>query len=83
MKKIFFAVILVVMFSSVSYGAISQDIYVRQDVFEMYMKHVDAKLDMIIEELKSQREDIKELREEVKDLSDRMVRLEGRMDGLD
>ena len=44
MKRILLMLSLVLIFSSVSYGAVSQDIYVRQDVF-------DAKMEALFERL--------------------------------
>lgn len=38
MKKIFSGLLFIFIFSSVSYGAVSQDIYVRQDVFDAKME---------------------------------------------
>ena len=44
MRKFFAAMLLIILFSSVSYGAVSQDIYVRQDIF-------DAKMEALFERL--------------------------------
>ena len=44
MKKVFSAMLLILLFSSSSFGAVSQDIYVRQDVF-------DAKMEALFERL--------------------------------
>ena len=66
------------MTAGASYGAVSEDmsVYVRKDVFEVYMQNINAKFDMIMEELKEQKRMIA-------DLSDRVANLSGRVDGLD
>ncbi|MBQ6968999.1 MAG: hypothetical protein IJP85_01580, partial [Synergistaceae bacterium] len=69
---------LLLMTAGASYGAVSDDmsVYVRKDVFEVYMQNINAKFDMIMEELKEQKRMIA-------DLSDRVANLSGRLDGLD
>ena len=69
---------LLLMTAGASYGAVSEDmsVYVRKDVFEVYMQNINAKFDMIMEELKEQKRMIA-------DLSDRVANLSGRVDGLD
>lgn len=73
-------------FGTAGYGATSDDVYVRKDVFEVYMQSINAKLDMIIEEQKAQRKDITELTKAVSVLSERVDRnfetLSGRIDGV-
>ena len=75
------------MIGTASYGATSDDVYVRRDVFEVHMQSINAKLDMIIEEQKAQRRDINELSNNVTRLSERIdgvnASLSGRIDGLD
>ena len=88
MKKV--CVLLLVqllVFGTASYGAVSDDVYVRKDVFEVYMQSINAKLDMIIEEQKAQRKDINDLTKAVSVMSERVDRnfetLSGRIDSLD
>ena len=70
MKKITTTILAVLLMSGVSYGAVSDDIYVRKDVYEVQMQGMNTKLDMILEEMRVQREEmkmqVKELREEMK-----------------
>ena len=70
MKKITTTILAVLLMSGVSYGAVSDDIYVRKDVYEAQMQGMNTKLDMILEEMRVQREEmkmqVKELREEMK-----------------
>ena len=85
------------MISSVSYGASSEDIYVRKDVFEIYMQNIDLKIDKILtevgflreeikkqqEEIKKQREEIKIIREDLHELAKGMVALSERVNGVE
>ena len=57
-------------------------VYVRKDVFEVYMQNINEKLDKILEEQKAQRNDITELTKTVSVLSTRMDGLEARMGDL-
>ncbi|MBQ6972621.1 MAG: hypothetical protein IJP86_09750 [Synergistaceae bacterium] len=61
---------LVLVFGTAGYGAVSDDVYVRKDVFEAYMHRVDDKLDMILGLIREQREEhkaqITELKDEIK-----------------
>ena len=70
MKKFLTAVLLICILSGKSYGAVSGDteIYVRKDVFEVYMQRIDEKFDRVFNELKAMREDIKSIREEIKSI---------------
>ena len=53
-------------FGTACYGAVSEDmsVYVRKDVFEVYMQGVNSKLDMLIEQMKEFREELKAQRKE-------------------
>ena len=77
-KFVIVMLMLLLMTAGASYGAVSDDmsVYVRKDVFEVYMQNINAKFDMIMEELKEQKRMIA-------DLSDRVANLSGRVDGLD
>ena len=61
MRKIILSLI-VLFVAGTCYGAISNDAsqYMRKDVFEAYIQSINAKLDIIIQEQKSQQEEIKE-----------------------
>ena len=87
MKKIILTMIFVVWVCSCSYGAVSDDIYVRKDVFEVEMKNINSKLDNILNELASQRKEINTLTQSVAVLSERVdgnfATLSGRIDGLE
>ena len=59
MKKITTMLLVLLLMSGVSYGAVSDDIYVRRDVYEAHMQGMNAKLDMILEQQKELREEMK------------------------
>ena len=78
------------MFETVCYGATSDDVYVRKDVFEAKIEAINAKLDMLLEqtkeikeEQKAQRADINELTRAVSVLSTRVDGVEKNMNSLD
>ena len=73
------------MTAGASYGAVSEDmsVYVRKDVFEVYMQNINAKFDTIMEELKEQKQMIVDLSNRVSNLSEGVANLSGRVDGLD
>ena len=83
MKKIITLVVVLLMVSSESFGAVSDDVYVRKDVFDVHMQSINAKLDMMLEEMKAQRKDINDLMKAVSVMSGRIDGLDKRMDSLD
>ena len=83
-------------FGTACYGAVSEDmsVYVRKDVFEVYMQGVNSKLDMLIEQMKEFREELKAQRKEfqeefkaqrqdISELTRAVSVLSTRIDGLD
>lgn len=76
MKNLFKLLILsfLIMFCSNAYGAVSADMseYVRKDVFELRMDKLDAKIDRIFEELKSQKQEINDLSKNIAVLSQKV-----------
>ncbi len=80
-KKFIPALLIIFIFSSISYGASSDDIYVRKDVFDAKMEAQFNKLHGEIQALGN------ELKGEIKALESRMVgmfnKLEGRLDGME
>ena len=86
MKKIFLTLCLVLSLCSCSYGASSDDIYVRKDVFEVEMRNVNLKLDNVLAKLDQQGEEIKALAQSVAVLSERVdgnyKNLDARMNDL-
>ena len=77
-KKIFLAFAIIFALCSCSFAAENienNDIYVRKDLFEAYMKNIDSKLDTIIKEQALMREDIK-------NIDSRLTKLETKVDGI-
>ncbi len=84
MKKVYVLVLIqLLVFGTVSYGAVSDDVYVRKDVFEAKMETMNGKLDMILEQLRELRDEQKAQRKDINSLSNRISELAGRIDGLD
>ena len=79
MKKIIVIVMLFLVLATESYGAISDDVYVRRDVFEVYMQSMNAKLDMTLEQIKELRGEFKELRGEFKELREEQKTMRGEL----
>ena len=79
MKKIAITLMMLLLVNGVSDGAVSDDVYVRKDVYEANMQGMNTKLDMILELIKEQREEMKAQREEHKA---QMKELKDEMNGL-
>ncbi|MBQ9420086.1 MAG: hypothetical protein IJU31_06915 [Synergistaceae bacterium] len=80
MKKV---LIFMMMFCSCAYGAVSDDVYVRQDVFDAKMETLFNKIHADIADLRVEiKTDIKELNGRIDALSGRVDALSGRVDGL-
>ena len=80
MRKVLSAMILILIFSSVSYASVSEDIYVRKDVFNAEMRNINTKLDNILEELKSQRRELNEVKQGQIELTKTVAVLSERVD---
>lgn len=76
-KKFISALLIIFVFSSISYGASSDDIYVRKDVFDAKMEALFNRLHGEIQALGN------ELKGEMKALGARMDALEKRMGSLE
>ena len=94
MKKVCILVLIQLLLGTACYSAVSEDIYVRKDVFEANMQGINTKLDILLEqmkefkaEMKEQRENIAELTRVVSVLSERVDRnfetLSARIDGVE
>ena len=82
MKKILIAFMIVMMSCSYSFAAENDDVYVRKDLFESYMKNIDSKLDIIMKEQALMREDIKNINSRLTALEARVSKFEAKADGL-
>ncbi|MBQ3645966.1 MAG: hypothetical protein II960_05115 [Synergistaceae bacterium] len=80
MRKVLSAMMLILIFSSVSYASVSEDIYVRKDVFDAEMRNINTKLDNILEELKSQRRELNEVKQGQIELTKTVAVLSERVD---
>ncbi|MBR0233687.1 MAG: hypothetical protein IJQ47_06535 [Synergistaceae bacterium] len=87
MKKIILTIMFVILMCSCSYGATSDDSYVRKDVFEVEMKNINYTLEKILTKLDAQEKSINSLASAVAVLSERVdvnfATLSGRIDGLE
>ena len=83
MKIISTILMLLLTMSSVSYGATSDDVYVRKDVYEANMQGINAKLDMILEQMREFKEEQKAQRKDINELAKSVSVLSARVDGLD
>ena len=77
MKKVCVLLLLhVLVFGTASYGAVSEDMYVRKDVYEAHQQSINSKLDMLLEQMRVQREEqkeqINELRGEMKEFREEL-----------
>ena len=75
MKKILIAFTILISLNSCSFAAENDDIYVRKDLFESYMKNIDSKLEKIDK-------NIEILTQSVAELNVRMTKLETKVDGV-
>ena len=73
MRKIIMAALLLMLMTNSCYGAVSEDIYVRKDVF-------DAKMEAFMAEIRLMNE---QLRGEIRELSSRINGVEKRMSTLE
>lgn len=78
MKKLLIALMFISVTAEVSYGALSEDmsVYVRKDVFEVYMQNINTNMERILQKLET-------LETKVSDMSERMSNISGRIDGLE
>ena len=78
MKKAVLSLIMMLIMVSGSNGAVSEDmsVYVRKDVFEVYMQNINTNMERILQKLDS-------LENKINDVSDRLSNLSGRVDGLE
>ena len=84
MKKIFLAFVIFFVLCSCSLSAENnEDIYVRKDLLESYMKNIDLKFDQVFIQLNKINDKLEILTDSVANLNVRMTKLETRIDGLE
>ena len=83
MTKICVALMLLILTGTASFGAVSDDVYLRKDVFEVYMKNINANTERILQKLDRIDENLSTLNQAVANLSGRVDGLDKRIDALD
>jgi len=82
MKKIFLALMILIILCSSSFGAENDDIYVRKDLLEAYMKNIDIKFDQIFVRLDKIDNKLENLIQAVGELNARVTKVETSIDGV-
>ena len=80
MKKFILTLIITLTFTTSAFAASSDDIYVRKDVFDVHMQNINSKLELILTELKSQRNEINSMRNDINELTKTVSVLSERID---
>ena len=79
-KKIISMLLLLMITSSACYGAVSDDVYLRKDVFDAKMESMNAKLDMLLEQMKNLQEEQKAMRKDLSELTTAVSVMSERID---
>ena len=84
MRKIITALLTLQLMSVAAFGAVSEDmnVYVRKDVFEVYMQNINANQERILQRLDKLDDGIHTLNQTVANLSGRVDGLDKRIDDL-
>ena len=82
MKKILIAFMIVMMSCACAYAAENDDVYVRKDLFEAYMKKIDEKFDQVFAKLDRIDSKLENLTQTVATLNERVTRVEARVEGI-
>ena len=83
MRRVIALIVLSLLTGTASYGAVSEDVYVRKDVFEVYMQNINANQERILQRLDKLDDGIHALNQTVANLSGRVDGLDKRIDSLD
>ena len=75
MRRVIAVIALCLLTGTACYGAVSEDVYLRKDVFEVYMQNMNRNMERIIQKLDS-------LEGKVNDMSERMTGLSERIEGM-
>lgn len=81
MKKFLLAFLIIIAFCSCSYGAVSDDIYVRKDLFEVYMQNINSNSEKIFAKLDRLEENMNDIKKSVANLTERVGKLEEKVEG--
>ena len=84
-KVIITALLMLHVTLGISYGAVSEDmsVYVRKDVFEVYMQNMNANMERMIQRFDRIDQRLDRLDKSVNDLAQTVALMSGRVDGLD
>ena len=82
MKKVVMLLILLLVLVTESYGAVSDDVYVRKDVFEVYMQNINANMERVLQRLDKIDDGLNALNQTVANLSGRVDGIDKRIDSL-
>ena len=84
MKRVVLSLIAVLILAYAAFGATSEDmsVYVRKDVFDVYMQNINVNTERILEELRVQREALIETKQNISVLSARIDGLDARIGDL-
>ena len=82
MKKFLIAFMIVMMSCSCAYAAENEDVYVRKDLFEAYMKKIDEKFDQVFARLDRIDSKLENVETRLTALESRMGKFEAKADGL-
>ena len=89
MKKIITIIMLLLIMSGACYGAVSEDmsVYVRKDVFEVYMQNISANIEKMVQKLDKLEDSVNKrldkLDTDVNKVNQVVANLSGRVEGLD
>ena len=85
MRKVLVVIALILMMSTASNGGVSEDmsVYVRRDVFEVYLQSMNANMERMLQRFDRIDQRLDRLDKSVNDLAQTVALLSGRVDGLD
>ncbi|MBR2208153.1 MAG: hypothetical protein IJ859_05010 [Synergistaceae bacterium] len=82
MRQIFLAFMIFIASCSCSFGAENEDVYVRKDLFEAYMKNIDSKFDKVFEQLNKIDSKLENIDARLAGIETRVSKLETKVDGV-
>ena len=85
MKKVILSLVMMLIMVSGSNGAVSEDmsVYVRKDVFEVYMQNINTNMERILQKLDKLDAKVDRNTQSISALSERVTELSTRVDGLE
>ena len=85
MKKVVLLLLITLILPCKTFGATSEDmsVYVRKDVFEVYMQNINSNTEKILDELKSQRQELTSQRQAIAEIRQDISGLSARVENTD